>query len=89
MFYKQIVPSPIGLCYTVSSYWFISGIHSGIYIYQPQFPSSFPILPLGINTFLLYVSVSISAMQVGLSVHFFSRFYAYALIYDIWDRVSI
>ena len=41
-----------------------------------------PASPLGIHTFVLYVCVSISALQISSSVPFF-RFHIYALIYDI------
>ena len=37
--------------------------------------------PLGVHTFVLYICVSISALQTGSSVPF-SRFHIYALIYD-------
>ena len=48
-------------------------------------PCRFP--PLGVHTFVLYFCVSISALQTGSSVPF-SRFYIYALIYDICFSLS-
>ena len=45
-------------------------IHSRVYMSTPisQF---IPPLPLGVHTFILYVSVSVSALQIGLSVPLF------------------
>ena len=44
-------------------------IRSRVYMSTPisQF---IPPLPLGVHTFILYVSVSVSALQIGLSVPF-------------------
>ena len=46
-------------------------IHMCIYV-NPSLPiHSIPSFPLGVHMFVLYICVSISALQVGLSVHFF------------------
>ena len=41
-----------------------------------------PVSPLGVHTFVLYICISISALQTGSSVPF-SRFHIYALIHNI------
>ena len=46
-----------------------------------------PLSPLGVHTFVLYICVSISALQTGSSVPF-SRFHIYALIYAICFSLS-
>ena len=43
--------------------------------------------PLGVHTFVLFVCVSVSALQMGSSVHF-SRFHIYVLIHDICFSLS-
>ena len=43
--------------------------------------------PLGIHTFVLYVCVSVSALQIWSSIPF-SRFHMYGLIYDICFSLS-
>ena len=73
----------------------ISFIHINVYMSIPitQFitpppppppPAAFP---LGVHTFVLYISVSISALQTTYLYHF-SRLHIYALIYDICFSVS-
>ena len=68
-------------------------IHISVYISIPiaQFippPSPPPPLsPLGVHTFVLYICVSISALQTGSSVPF-SRFHIYVLKYDICFSLS-
>ena len=46
-----------------------------------------PPSPLGVHTFVLYICVSISALQTSSSVPF-SRFHIYALIHDICFSLS-
>ena len=46
-----------------------------------------PLSHLGVHTFVLYICVSISALQTDSSVHF-SRFHIYALIYDTCFSLS-
>ena len=61
------------LCYTVGSHQLsILYIVSIVYICQSPFPnSSHSPFPLGVHTFVLYFSVSISALQISSSVPFF------------------
>ena len=56
---------------------------AAVYIYQPYSPSwsHSPLLPCG-HMPLLYVCLSIPALQTGSSVHL-SRFHMYILIYNI------
>ena len=59
------------LSYQRSPIYFIHSINT--YICQPQFPNS-PHLspfPLGIHTFILYIYVCISALQIRSSIPFF------------------
>ena len=44
---------------------------AAVYIYQSQSPNAQPPSPPGIHTFVLYVRVSISALQISSSVPFF------------------
>ena len=54
----------------------------------PIFQFILPSLPPpGVHTFILWISVSISALQICPSVPF-SRFHIYALIYDICFSLS-
>ena len=68
-------------------------IHMSVYMSIPisQFitpqPPPLPLFPLGVHTFVLYICVSISALQTSSSVPF-SRFHIYALIYDICFSLS-
>ena len=56
-----------------------------VYIFQSQSPNRFhPPSALGIHMFVLYICVSISALQMGSSLPFFSRFHIYALICGIF-----
>ena len=55
---------------------------------QSQSPNlSQPSSPLGVHTCVLYVCVSVYALQIGSSVPF-SRFYIYVLIYEIYFSLS-
>ena len=68
-------------------------IHISVYMSIPisQFipPSSPPTSPptFGVHTFVVYICVSISALQTGSPVPF-SRFHIYALIYNICFSLS-
>ena len=42
---------------------------------------------LGVHTFVLYVCVSLYALEIG-SLYHFSRFHIYVLIYDTWFCLS-
>ena len=53
----------------------------------PQPPPTLPLSLLGVHIFVLYICVSISALQTSSSVPF-SRFHIYALIYDICFSLS-
>ena len=63
------------LSYTVHSHQLsILYIVSIVYVCQSQSPNSshpHPISPLGVHTFVLYICVSISALQIRLSIPFF------------------
>ena len=87
MAYKQIAPSfflPLVLCSRFSLG--ICFIHSSVYMSIPisQFILSlFPHFPcLNVHTFVLYVCVSVSALQISSSLPF-CRFHMYALIYNV------
>ena len=61
-----------------------------MYICQSQSPNSShhhppPLSPLGVHTFVLYICVSIPALQTGSSVPFF---HIYVLIYDVCFSLS-
>ena len=56
-------------------------------IHHTPTPTPLPLSPLGVHTFVLYICVSISALQTGSSVPF-SRFHIYALIYGICLSLS-
>ena len=59
------------LCCTIGSHW-LSVSHQALYICQSQTPSlSHLHFPLGIHIIVLYICVSISALQIGSSVPFF------------------
>ena len=76
--------------YTADSYY-LSILYILVYICQSQSPNSShpcpPRSPLGVHTFVLYICVSISALQTG-SLYHFSRFHIYALIYNICFSLS-
>ena len=61
------------LCYTVCSHLLsILYIVSIVYMCQSQSPnSSHPLILFGIHTFVLYICVSISALQIKSSIPFF------------------
>ena len=48
----------------------------------------FPLSLLGVLSFVLYVCISISILQIRSSISFVSRFHRYALIYNICFSVS-
>ena len=77
--------SPSSLCYIAGSHQ-LSVLYilivSIVYMCQFQSPDSFHLpFPFGIHIFVLYVCVSISTLQIRLSIPFFFRFHIYALIY--------
>ena len=62
-------------------------INSSVYMLIPTSQSiPFP-FPLGIHMFVLYISVSIFALQISSSIPY-SRFHIYALIYNICFSLS-
>ena len=76
LFYNVVLVSTVqwsSLCYTAGSYQ-LSILYILVYTCQSESPSSshHPLLsPLGVHTFVLYICVSISALQTGSSVPFF------------------
>ena len=58
---------------TSSRIYTILYVASAVYVYQSQAPksSTTPPFPLNVHTFVLYVYVCISALQIGSSVPFF------------------
>ena len=72
----------------------INFIHISVYMSIPisQFitppPLPPPLSPLGVHTFVLYICVSISALQTSSSVYHFPRFHVSALIYNICFSLS-
>ena len=70
MAYKQIVLSFFLLCFTACSQ--LSILYTVACICRSQSPSlSHPPSLLGVHTFVLYICVSISALQIGSYVQFF------------------
>ena len=57
-----------------------------VYMCQSQFPPTL-LFPLGFRIFVLYVHVSISALQIRSSIYF-SRFHKYMLLYSICFSLS-
>ena len=58
-----------------------------MYVSPNLFSPSQPLFPLSVLTFVLYICVSISALQISSSVPF-SEFHMYELIYDTWFSLS-
>ena len=56
-------------------------------IHHTTTPTPPRLSPLGVHTFVLYTSVSVSALQTGSSVPF-SSFHIYVLIYGIYFSLS-
>ena len=56
-------------------------------IHHTTIPTPLRLSPLGVHTFVLYICVSISALQTGRLYHF-SRFHIHALTYYIWFSLS-
>ena len=98
--YLRITFLPLILCYSILFFWifefyfiylfFIQQLLITYLFYtcQSQSPNpSHPTNPLGVHTFVLYVCVSVSALQIGFLYHF-AKFHIYALIYDICFSLS-
>ena len=56
-------------------------------IHHTTTPTPLPLSPLGVHTFVLYICISISALQTSSSLPF-SRFHIYVLIYGISFSLS-
>ena len=66
---------------------------AGVYIYQSQYPNSYqlPLFPLGAHVFVLCVCVSISALQIWLTIVFsFSPLHMQQIFNEyLWNKWSL
>ena len=94
LFFLRLFKLFLILFFLYSRFYYLSILYILVYICQSQSPNSShhhhpsPTSPFGVHTFVLYICVSVSALQTSSSVPFFFRFHIYALIYNIYFSLS-